>query len=425
MLTDFIKTEKRRRRYLDTPFGPYLDGYLADLSTHKFELSTAYMHLKDIGAFGDYLLSQGINSLDAVDEDLLDRFVAWYVSTPHRCGPPRQSGKFAAQMLYGSLRRMFVYLRLTGAMHPRHVHKETIPYDDVLREYLAFLEEHRGLVSSTIDQHHHWARAFLSRLGEREPRVSLSELTTQEVEDVADLVSVGSSVRDHQRSMAAIDALIAYLQSAGHVSEACTPFLPRRKRYALATLPSTIPWKDIEQAIRGIDRSTAMGRRDHALVQLVAIYGLRAGEVVGLRLDDFDWRRNVLRVRQTKTRRLLWLPLIPTVVDTVVDYLRHGRPQTKSRHVFLKCQAPIHPITRAILYGVVRKTLRRAGIKAGQYGPHILRHARATSLLRKGHSLKVIGDLLGHRVPEATALYCKLAVDDLRGVALELPEVSS
>ena len=178
------------------------------------------------------------------------------------------------------------------------------------------------------------------------------------------------------------------------------------------------------ESLTTIDRSSPQGRRDYALCQLFATYGLRSSEAVGLQLDDIDWRGGSFRVRQLKTGRVLRLPLVQPVLDALVSYLRDGRPRDADRHVFQKIHAPRGPISRAIAYDVVRKALLKAGIKAAEYGPHLLRHARATSLVRQGHSLKTIGDLLGHRVPNATLIYCKLAVEDLRQVALDLPEVA-
>ena len=222
-----------------------------------------------------------------------------------------------------------------------------------------------------------------------------------------------------------LNTFIRYLKSEGYIPESCVPFLPRRKSYRLAELPSAIPWSSIKRTLHSIDRTTPMGRRDYAIVSLLITYGLRISEVVGLRLEDINWRRKMFCVHQQKNRKTLELPLISEVVTALVDYLRHGRPPTTERQIFITCQAPLLPITRCTAYQIVRKALRSAEINAAHYGPHSLRHSRATFLLQQGNSLKIIGDLLGHQVPETTLLYCKLAVEDLRSVALELPEALS
>lgn len=428
MLNDFIKTAHGRRRHLATPLGEHLDGYLAHLAARGFKTSTMYTHLKDVTAFGEYLVSEAIDSAAAIDESTIEAFVEWYLSTPRRTGPPRgsdRSAEWIGETLRGSLRRLLGYLRERGKAPRLQASEGRTPYDDELEEYLSFLREHRGFSETTVEQHRRHAATFFDQLARHRPPVALSELTAGDVEDAAVAISAGLGVRCHQIMVSTIESLIRHLRGTGQAPAECAPFLPKRRRYALAALPSTIPWEQVERAVESIDRSTAMGRRDYALLQLVAVYGLRAGEVVSLSLEDIDWRGGVVRIRQTKTLRLLELPLVPRVADAVIDYLRRGRPETDSRRVFLKCNAPIGPISRTVLYGIVRKTLRDADIEAPHYGPHILRHARATSLLRSGSSLKVVGDILGHRVPTATMIYCKLAVDDLREVALELPEVTS
>jgi integrase len=163
--------------------------------------------------------------------------------------------------------------------------------------------------------------------------------------------------------------------------------------------------------------------RDYAILLLLATYGLRAGEIVQLRLDDVDWRADRFSVRHTKTGFQSVLPLVPAVGDALLAYLRRGRPVTDAREIFVHTKAPYRPFSRgSSLYLLVRLRLEAAGVSpAGKRGPHTFRHARAVSLLRASASTKTIGDLLGHRSAESTRPYLKLATDDLREVALEIP----
>ena len=426
MLRDFIRTERARRRHLTTPFGSYLDGYLSHRQTQGLSVRSVANNLKWVTAFGEYVAEKGIAVHD-VGECVVEAFVQHYRTHSRRVGSARRSSEGSAALidaLRGSLRSLLVYLRGVGAVPPLAA-KTSVPHQEVLVEYLAFLRAHRGFAELTLNQHQRWAGAFLESVASRCPAVKLSALSCADAEAV--VLAIGASLgrRSRQIMTTTVEAFIRFLRGAGHVPRSCVPFLPRIKTYALSSLPSVIPWSDVERALDGIERNTSMGKRDAALMTLVATYGLRAAEVVNLRLDDLDWRGGVIHVRQTKTRRVLDLPLLTPVRDALVTYLRSGRPSTSERRVFVKCHAPRGPISRAVLYGVVRKTLNGAGITAAHYGPHALRHARASSLMRTGRSLKVIGDLLGHRVPEATMLYCKVAVEDLRAVALELPEASS
>jgi integrase len=156
--------------------------------------------------------------------------------------------------------------------------------------------------------------------------------------------------------------------------------------------------------------------RDRAIILLLAVYGLRAGEVAGLRLEDFDWERELLRVRRPKQRKAQEYPLVGSVGDAVVRYLRKVRPASERREIFLTCRAPYRPLHSGTLWPVVARRLRGLGVKLPHYGPHCLRHACATRLLHQGLSLKEIGDHLGHTNPETTRIYAKVDLAKLREV---------
>lgn len=165
-----------------------------------------------------------------------------------------------------------------------------------------------------------------------------------------------------------------------------------------------------------------LGLRDYAVLLLLATYGLRATEVVTLRLEDIDWRRDVIRVRHSKTGTHSELPLLREVGEAVLRYLRKGRPRNGHREVFLRLHAPYRPFKEGSLNCITRARLKAAGISPeGKRGPHAFRHARAVSLLRSGVTLKIISDVLGHTSADAVGVYLKLATEDLRKVGLELP----
>lgn len=426
MLRNYLRTPAGQARHRHSPIGPYLDGYCADLERQAFARATVHGDLKVTTAFGEYLQLCEKRPADLSNGDIT-AFVRWYSSIPRRFGPKRATagGSLAlVESLRGSVRKLLRYLRSVEAVPPEEEWSATVPHAEVLNEYLEFLRVHRGFAPRTLALHARSSEALLRELGKGCPNFHLDDLTSQAVEDaVAGVLAASSGSRRSQIITSAADAFVRHLRMSGRVPVTCRPFLPRRRRYALAALPAALPWDQVEKALASIDRTSCQGRRDYAIFQMFATYGLRPSEVVALRLDDLNWRGGSLRVRQLKTRRELHLPLVEPVLEALIQYLRNGRPQDADRHVFQKMHAPRGPITRATAYCVVRKTLRRAGIKAAQYGPTLLRHARATSLVRQGQSLKVIGDLLGHRDPEATAIYCKLAVEDLRAVALEVPEV--
>jgi integrase/recombinase XerD len=184
-----------------------------------------------------------------------------------------------------------------------------------------------------------------------------------------------------------------------------------------------LPWEKVQRILSAIDRSTAAGRRDYALLLLMSVYGLGAGEVLRLRLDDIDWRAGVLHVTRPKTGVAVELPLLPAVARVLVSYLRHGRPQhARTRHLFVSLRAPHGPLggSSAVRY-ILHKHAQAAGVSAPYLGSHVLRHTHACRELEQGVPPKVIGDILGHRRPESTSAYLRVAHERLREVALALP----
>ena len=188
----------------------------------------------------------------------------------------------------------------------------------------------------------------------------------------------------------------------------------------------TLSRDDIDRVLQQTQHDqTPRGLRDFAIFTLLATYGLRAGEIVTLRLEDVDWRGERLFIRHSKTGRQTVLPLLASVGEAIVAYLRRGRPQTPAREIFMRVKAPYQPFhDGSSLHTLVTRRLQRAGIAPqGKHGPHAFRHAHALHLMRHGVPLKTIGDVLGHQAPTSTTVYLRLAMEDLRTVALDIPMI--
>jgi integrase/recombinase XerD len=294
---------------------------------------------------------------------------------------------------------------------------------ELLEEYLTFLQHHRGLRDSTLYGHRRWGGRFLHHLAERLPEHDLARLTIPLVDafvlPLARTVGRGTQWQVVQ----AVRGLLRHLHRTGRVATDWSRFIQGPRRYRLATIPTTISVDEVRRLLATVDRRSATGCRNYAILLLLAVYGLRAREVVDLRLDHIDWRAGIMRVQRSKTSRPLVLPLTSAVGRALVTYLRRGRPCTDAREIFVRHNgAPIPFRKSSNVYGIVRRAFDRAGIRSVRRGPHVLRHALATHLVQRGFALKVASDLLGHQHPDSTVLYTKLAIEDLREVALEVPE---
>jgi integrase len=173
----------------------------------------------------------------------------------------------------------------------------------------------------------------------------------------------------------------------------------------------------------GIDQSTPTGRRDYALLLMMSVYGLGAGEIIGLTLDDINWRAGTLRIVRPKNGVEFTLPLLPAVGRALAGYLRGGRPQhVGTRHLFVTMRTPYKRLACSVtIRHILHTAAAHAGVSAPFMGTHVLRHTHACRQLELGSSPKIIGDILGHRDPESTSAYLRVATARLRELALPVP----
>jgi site-specific recombinase XerD len=199
---------------------------------------------------------------------------------------------------------------------------------------------------------------------------------------------------------------------------ACVPTIAT---WSLSKVPKFLPAEQIQQILDSCDRQTVTGKRDYAILLLLARLGLRAGEVVGLTLDDFDWEAGLVTVRG-KGKRVAQMPLTSEVGTAIADYLSTARPQCSSRRVFIRANAPLTGFANSVaICSLVDKAMGRAGIESEYRGSHVFRHSLATGMLNRGASLPEIGDLLRHRRPDTTRIYAKVDLVSLRSIALPWP----
>ncbi|MGH8653103.1 MAG: site-specific integrase [Gammaproteobacteria bacterium] len=388
------------------------------LQQERYSRSVARIYPNNARCFLRYLIRRG-QALESLSPADVEHYLNGLRRRRDRRALPaswRRAHRAAIQML----------LRLVHGKWPPESAPTTtdeIAVHEVVNGYDAWMEELRGLSASTRENGRaeaHWLLGWLRDHGKSVATLCVADLD-------AHIASRGVSMRRSSK-MAMVSTLrgvLRYLYGSGRMPRDLADTIERPPLYALESIPSTIRREDIERALKALrcDRSP-QGRRDYAVLMLLSTYGLRAGEILGLRLSDIDWRHERLRIRHVKTGAYSELPLLRGPADALLDYLKHGRPETTLREVFLRALAPYRPLSSSTaLHYLVSRRFQAVGVSLrGKRGTHVLRHSRALSLLSGGVPLKVIGDVLGHRSERSTAVYLKLATDDLRAVALELPE---
>jgi site-specific recombinase XerD len=289
-------------------------------------------------------------------------------------------------------------------------------------DYRQYLDRDRGLCAGTITMHAVTVTRFLHFLDYDVCRQRLHDLRSADVE--AFVAKVGEDVGRSRMGQvtAVLRTFLRFLAAAGEGPVGLDAQVESPRIYRGERLPRALSWETVRTFLRSIDRTTPKGRRDYAMFLLVATYGLRASEVCALCLDDVSWRTRQINVPRPKIGTSLLLPLTDEVGAALLEYLRGGRPDSTHRHLFLRVAFPLGPLGRGVVRDAFHAWARRAEIPLpARCGPHCIRHALALHLLREGASLKMIGDLFGHRSAESTGVYLRLDIDDLRDVAIPLP----
>jgi site-specific recombinase XerD len=307
------------------------------------------------------------------------------------------------------------WLRFLGWLdepeHERHPHHAEVAI------FEKWLRQERGLSTATI---HDYCRAadhfFFWLVGKGTP------LNVVQMVDIDDAVAAehkrGAWNRRTMHDYAQrLRSFFRFAEARGWCRMGLAAGIMAPRFMADGTVPKGLKREDVLRLLASVQKDRPADKRDRAILMLFTAYGLRAGEVVSLRLDDLDWKNEIIRVRCPKPGRTHVWPLTPDVGNAILRYIREARPTGLGRSLFFTSFAPIRPVSSKTLGKIVRDRLAGIGIVTGRRGTRALRHAAAQHLLDQGMSMKVIGDFLGHRDPTSTAIYAKVNLAALREIA--------
>ena len=408
------------RRYTSLPIiGPTLDGYGTWLLKRGYSTDRAREYFRAAPRLVRQLQQHGVRTLAGITRTRLQGCAPTdSQEDPDLAALVRQMDRYfrAELSLYSAPRLTRIAQRVTA--------------------YTTYLEQVRGFARSTCTYHRRTVTEFLRHLGYEKAPTRLGGLTGRDLEKFLCAVGPRQTRASLQHVVSHLRAFLRFLAAHGEISAGLDAQIDTPRVYRGEQLPRALPWDTVQALLKAIDRTTPMGRRDYAMFLLMATYGLRACEITTLTLDDVEWRARRLRIPQRKTRGSLWLPLTDDVGNALLDYLRHGRqglgvrrqrvpfrggPPPVYRELFLRHRTPVGVLKTTAIIEAFQKWSQLSGLAIPFRGAHCLRHSYAVYLLRSGISLKTIGDLLGHRTFESTCVYLRLAVEDLRDVALNLP----
>ena len=321
-----------------------------------------------------------------------------------------------------ALRQFIDYLRRQGVIPAEKISsRQPPPVERIVQAFERYLLDERALAPTTADNYAPFVRGFLAGRFGGGP-VKLSQLRAGDVVQFVQHQTRRLHLKQAKLLTTALRSFLHYLRYRGEILHNLAEAVPTVANWSMTSIPRAIPPDFVRRLLASINRHTAVGRRDYAILLLLARLGLRAGELARIELEDIDWNVGSVSVRRKGGQRSV-LPLPADVGAAIAAYLRHGRPRNNSsRCVFLRCRAPFRGFQGPVaIASVVRHNLTRAGINAPTQGAHQFRHGLATDMLRHGASLTEIGEVLGHRSPETTRIYTKVDLNALRPLALPWP----
>jgi len=404
-LFTFSSTIERLRQ---GPLNEHLGAYAAAVAEQGYTHDSIRQQIVVIADFSRWLAQKHIN-VQALNSQVVDRYLRLRRRQQRiRRGEPK------------TLARLLAMLGQKGVVKQHQQPVADNARTRITNEFRCYLLQERGLSPSTLLNYVPVAEQFLAeRFHNAVPNFAMIRAT-----------HVTGFVLRHARQLSpvraglmvtALRSFFRYLRHRGVIATdlaACVPTVPN---WSLSTLPRFLPAAVVERILECCDRTTSVGRRNHTILLLLARLGVRAGEVVGLSLDDIDWSTGQITIRG-KGGKSAQLPLVNDVGSALADYLRHDRPRSATRRVFLRHRAPLVGFgNSSTISSLVRRALKHAGVESAHTGAHVLRHSLATSLLRQGGSLDEIGELLRHQSPNTTAIYAKVDVTALHTLALPWP----
>lgn len=412
MLLRFFESPIRIRELRDGPAGKQFEGFAESLFRSGYAKVTAHYHIRSAEHFISWVGSTGM-PFGGLTEKSLEQFGRHL----RRCRCTGYSHTSPMSVLHGA-RLFFTHLREAGVVSPVTV-ASTVLEPPVLTEFCNWMRQLRGVCDGTLYNYRIQIRKLLSRLGEEPEKFNARDLR-QFVLEASQTCGWAAA----KWCTTALRMFLRFLIAEGKCAAGLDGAVPVLAHWRLASLPRYLQEDEVEHLIASCDPASPVGKRDRAIMFLLARLGLRAGDISQLRLSDIDWKEAWIHF-SGKGRSDTRLPLTHELGCALVDYLEHGRPRTDADAVFVSCRAPFRAFSSHCAVSViVGRALHRAGITRPSRGAaHLLRHSVASSMLRHGASLQNIALLLRHRSVETTQIYAKVDVLSLRKIAQPWPEV--
>lgn len=388
------------------PLVSYVDGFRQELAVQGYTVQPQDRNLRTLAHVSRWMASERL-AVGELTTGRLEEFLE-----------ARRREGYHHALSMRAVRPLMEHLRALGVVPQEDVTPGTGALDIVVEEYGRYLVSERGLTASVVGKYTRLARSCLAAFGEGDD-FALSELSAASVTDYVVRECRGRPAGSAKHLITGLRSLLGFLFVVGHTTEELGSAVPAVAHWGAGSLPRAMSTDAVAALVASCDDTTRVGRRDRAILVLLARLGLRAGEVAAMELVDLDWRAGEIVLHNGKARRRERLPLPVDVGEALVAYLHDGRPRVECRKVFLRLNAPIVGLTTPAVTAVVYRACQRAGLPRA--GAHRLRHSAATAMLAGGGTLVEIGQVLRHVRQETTRIYAKVDRVALRSLAQPWP----
>jgi site-specific recombinase XerD len=390
------------------PLCQHIQPYIAYVHERGYKVRTIQYHVRLMAKFNQWLVRTG-RGLQDLNEKTIEAFLRRLLRQRTWQGGERPA-----------LLRMLSILRETHAA-PQTKAVPLTPAQALTAQYREFLRDERGCSDWTVENYSRHIDRFVAQRFGAGP-VKFERFRAQDV-----IAFVQQEARRNGRGYilqvaTGLRSFFRFLRYRVDIKGDLAAAVPSVANWQKTDLPKHLPADAVQRVLDGCDLTTAVGRRDYAILLLLARLGLRAGEVVTLQLEDIDWDTGQLTIRSKKGRGWARMPLPSDVGKAISHYLRLDRPRCSCRNVFVCMVAPYRPFSKSyVISDLTRKAIQRAGVESVRTGAHVFRHSLATAMLRQGASLDEIGQVLRHKDADTTAIYAKVDLDALRRLAVCWP----
>lgn len=408
MVYQFFTFAQTRQRMHEGPLGDYIDDYAALLHERGYSRQFAGWQIRWLADLSRWLQRQGLHI-----KDIDPQRITCYLRYRQKRWRPRSGGRFI-------LKRFLSMLRSKGVLPPEAPPPMKNARQRAEEDFERYLSQERGLSRATLLNYLPIVRRFLTeRFGQKPLR--FNQLLSRDITGYVQRHAHDLCPKRTALMVTALRSFLRYLRHQGRIVADLAAAVPCVAAWKLSALPKFLPIDQIQRILKSCDRQSTVGRRNYAILMLLARLGLRAGEVAALTLEDIRWDTGEITV-QGKGLRQSRLPLPREVGRALADYLQRGRPSCSSRRLFIRDHAPRQGFANSeAVSTLVHRAVERAGVSSPCKGAHLFRYSLATHMLRQGSSLSDIGDLLRHRGINTTAIYAKVDLEALRLLAQPWP----